>query len=504
MSQSAITLAFESYKAEQEANNTPVVLDEMVLALVPNQDPNAPIDRAEGLPPAEHIVYVADVSQSGFINPNAVVYSLIMDTTVGDFSFNWLGLRNKASGVIAAISHFPNTDKEKSVSGVATGNSITRSVLMGYSGAKSITGINVDASTWQIDFTARLFGMDERERLSNIDHYGHATFLTDGFQVQKNDSVYSANLGTGYVGGLRCHATQNITINDVVPSSGIYLDASFQGQLTSQWQTVVSLICSTTELINHVDDNGVQHYLTKIAEIDSAGNISDVRLVGGTGEFERVDNAATDADIDNESKEPKHLKLPQFWRGIQKYVLDKLWLSLAAKICPVGVPLPWGSDIAPEGFAIHKGQGFDVIANPELAKLYPDGIIPDMRGLGIVGKEDGELILAYEEGQVKEHGHPNSTVSSTNLGTKTSNTTGNHIHPYRWARGGVGGSGLYMERGETQRGYNTSSNNPVAAAGNHAHTVGIGSHAHSVMIALFGALKNTINHRKFNWIVRLA
>lgn len=498
MSQSAITLAFENYKAEQEANHTPVILDEMVLALVPNQDPNAPIDRAEGLPPAEQIVYVADVSQSGFVNPNAVVYSLIMDTKVGDFSFNWLGLRNKASGVIAAISHFPKTDKEKSVSGVATGNSITRSVLMGYSGAKSVTGIDVDASTWQIDFTARLFGMDERERLSNIDHYGHATFLADGFQVEKNDSVYSANVGTGYVGGLRCHSTQPITIANVVPSSGIYLDASFQGQLTSQWQTVESLICSTTELINHADDNGVQHYLTKIAEIDSAGNISDARLVGGTGEFERVDNAATDADIDSESKEPKHLKLPQFWRGIQKYVLDKLWLSLAAKICPVGVPLPWGSDIAPEGFAIHKGQGFDVIANPELAKLYPDGIIPDMRGLGIVGKEDGEMVLAYEEGQVKEHGHPNSTVSSTNLGTKTTNTD-SHYHSVSGFYAPVSGGTNFQGGGNK---LNPATKN--TSTDSHSHTVVIGSHAHSVMIALFGALKNTINHRKFNWIVRLA
>ena len=504
MSQSAITLAFENYKAEQEANHIPVILDEMVLALVPNQDPNAPIDRAEGLPPAEQIVYVADVSQSGFVNPNAVVYSLIMDTTVGDFSFNWLGLRNKASGVIAAISHFPKTDKEKSVSGVATGNSITRSVLMGYSGAKSVTGIDVDASTWQIDFTARLFGMDERERLSNLDHYGHATFLVDGFQVQKNGSEYSANLGTGYVGGLRCHSTQPITIANVVPNSGIYLDASFQGQLTSQWQTVVSLICSTTELINHVDDNGVQHYLTKIAEIDSAGNISDARLMGGTGEFERVDNAATDADIDSESKEPKHLKLPQFWRALTpQRLIDKLWLGLAAKICPVGVSLPWESDIAPEGWAIRKGQAFDLVACPKLAKMWPDGIIPDMRGCGFIGKEDGEIVGIFEEGQVKEHGHPNSSVGSTDLGSKNTNTTGQHYHST--TLGTAGNSNPYYapnfyygDSGAGNRSANTSTN------GAHHHSVVIGAHTHSIFIALYGAIKNTINHRKCNWIVRLA
>ncbi|MDD9155465.1 phage tail protein [Aliivibrio sp. S4TY2] len=323
MSQSIITLAFEQYKAEQEATATAVELNEFVLANIPNQDPSLPIDRGEGLPAAEFIVHVADTSQEGFVNPNAVVYSLIMDTTIGDFEFNWIGLRNKESGVIAAISHVPTVSKFKTIAGVQNGNAVTRSIMMSYFGAQALTNINVDASTWQIDFTARLSGMDERVRLANVDHYGHATFLNDGFEVQKTGSDYSAKMGTGYLGGLRCHSLNAITIADVVPNSGIYLDASYQGQLTSQWQSVFSITCSETELTDYIDEHNVQHYVTKIAEIDGDGNVVDTRFIGGTAEFERADNAATDADIDSESKEKKHVKLPQFWRGIQKFFSNK-------------------------------------------------------------------------------------------------------------------------------------------------------------------------------------
>ncbi len=500
MSQSIITLAFEQYKAEQEATATPVELNEFVLANIPNQDPSLPINRGEDLPAAEFIVHVADTSQEGFVNPNAVVYSLIMDTTIGDFEFNWIGLRNKESGVIAAISHVPTVSKFKTIAGVQNGNAVTRSIMMSYFGAQALTNINVDASTWQIDFTARLSGMDERVRLANIDHYGHTTFLNDGFEVQKIGSDYSAKMGTSYLGGLRCHLLNVTTIADVVPNSGIYLDASYQGQLTSQWQSVFSLTCSETELTDYIDANNVQHYVTKIAEIDGDGNVIDTRFIGGTSEFERVDNAAIDAEIDSESKEKKHVKLPQLWRALTpQRLIDKLWLGLAAKICPVGTSLPWESDIAPDGWAIRKGQAFDLVACPKLAQIWPDGIIPDMRGNGFIGKEDGETVGIFEEGQVKEHGHPNSTISSTDLGHKNSNTTGNHSHR-SYARSGTSGNG-YIWQVASGKGTEYAT---TEASGEHYHSVSIGSHTHTVMIAFFGALKNTINHRKCNWIVRLA
>lgn len=214
-------------------------------------------------------------------------------------------------------------------------------------------------------------------------------------------------------------------------------------------------------------------------------------------QYERKDNAATDAEIDSESQEKKHVKLPQFWRALTpQRLIDKLWLGLAAKICPVGVSLPWESDIAPEGWAIRKNQPFDLVACPKLAKMWPDGIIPDMRGCGFIGKEDGETVGIFEEGQVKEHGHEGSAVSSTDLGAKTTNTTGNHTHSYTSSASSGGGNGVYRHAANVGA--------STGAAGNHYHLVSIGTHAHTVMIALFGALKNTINHRKCNWIVRLA
>ncbi|MCG6363874.1 phage tail protein [Vibrio fluvialis] len=222
-------------------------------------------------------------------------------------------------------------------------------------------------------------------------------------------------------------------------------------------------------------------------------------------QYEQKSNSATNEDIDSESTFEKHIKLPQFWRALTpQRLVDKLWLGLAARIFPVGAAIPWFTDVAPDGFGMFKGQAFDMATYPELAKVFPDGIIPDMRGCGVIGKEDGETVGVFEEGEVKSHGHPSSTVSGTDLGTKTTNTTGNHYHasntPNEKALNSTYGSGLPSSVNTNSYGRHAS----TSTAGNHAHTVAIGSHAHTIAIALFGALKNTINHRKVNWIVRLA
>lgn len=154
----------------------PVLLDEFVFANVPALDPDQPVDRNETLPPAEQIVHRQAVSRKGVVNDNAVVHSVVLGADVGDFSFNWIGLINKASGTLAMIVHAPLQQKLKTAEG-QQGNVLTRSFLMEYNGAQAETGINTPAETWQIDFTARMAGMDERQRLENIDIFGAAAFL---------------------------------------------------------------------------------------------------------------------------------------------------------------------------------------------------------------------------------------------------------------------------------------------------------------------------------------
>lgn len=287
MSQTAITLAFEQWKASQAVTGDPVLLDEFVFANVPGLDATKPVDRNEALPPAAQIVHRQTVSRKGVVNENAVVHSAVLGAEVGDFSFNWIGLINKASNTLAMIVHAPLQQKLKTKDG-QQGNVLTRSFLMEYNGAQAETGINTPAETWQIDFTARMAGMDERQRLENIDLYGAAAFLGNGYLVAKSGSQYFVTAGSGYVRGLRAQlaANQNITVAD--KPVNVWLDVAWTGTLTSAWG-VASKITVAANLADYVQ-NGVQHYVFAVASIDANGNITDLRPKGTLNE-----QAANDA-----------------------------------------------------------------------------------------------------------------------------------------------------------------------------------------------------------------
>lgn len=242
-------------------------------------------------------------------------------------------------------------------------------------------------------------------------------------------------------------------------------------------------------------------------------------------------------------------------------------VNLAETGVPVGVPLPWPTDTAPDGYAIMAGQAFDKAAYPKLAAAYPSGVLPDMRGQTIKGKPaTGRTVLSTEADGVKSHNHSASsnsvdlgtkTTSGFDYGTKTSSTAGNHGHGIS---GSVASGGAHQHsksgpritagvtddlfaNGYTSEGANaygklttdtytkataatklaktsndgahshTLSGASISAAGDHAHTVGIGSHSHTVGIGAHshtitvnaaGNTENTVKNVAFNYIVRLA
>lgn len=286
MSQTAITLAFENWKAQQGATGEPVLLDEFVFASVPDLNPDTPVDRNEALPPAAQIVHRQSVTRTGVVNENGVVYSVVLGADVGDFSFNWIGLLNKASGTLAMIVHAPSQQKLKTKEG-QQGNVLTRSFQMEYNGAQTETGINTPAETWQIDFTARMAGMDERQRLENMDIYGAAAFFGNGYLVAKTGNQFFVTKGTGYVAGLRASLAANQNITVTTKPVKVWLDVCWTGTLTSVWN-VQSKITVAANLADYVQ-NGVQHYVFAVASIDVDGNITDLRPKGTLNEQQASD-----------------------------------------------------------------------------------------------------------------------------------------------------------------------------------------------------------------------
>ncbi|MDD9209826.1 phage tail protein [Aeromonas hydrophila] len=273
-----ITNAFSRYWQECLTNQTPVVLDEFVLANVPGLDPDAAINPDSGLPPAGQIVHRHAVDQRGRINNDAVAYTIVMDTTVGDFSFNAMYLINKASGVVGMIVHKGLETKLKTNEATGqTGNSLVKSMLMEYDRAVEATATHVDASTWQIDYAARLRGMDDDLRLQALQFFGPATFYGDGFKLVNESGVYKVQPGVAYVGGLRAELNEIKKVTPGAKPVGLWLDIYRAGSLLDAWVNHFTLSLSVPELTDYLDSNGYQHHVAKVAIVNADGSVTDVR-----------------------------------------------------------------------------------------------------------------------------------------------------------------------------------------------------------------------------------
>ncbi|CAI1861771.1 MULTISPECIES: phage tail-collar fiber domain-containing protein [Serratia] len=279
-----ITRKFEQWCAERTAANLPARPDTFIFAFVPGQDPEGEMDRDEALPPVSQIMYQAPVAQHGLINTDAVAYSVVMDTSVGDFEYNWIGLQDAASGTLCMVVH-TRTQKKIATSGQNQGNTLTRTLVMEFNGAASASQITVNASTWQIDFSARIFGQDEQLRLANWEVYGQGAFFGDAFLIVRNGDTFTATAGRGYVGGIRTELATDLPVVVTTKPTTVWADVSWQGATTSRWSARIALT-TADNLSDYSDAQGYRHYVTALASIAADGSVTDLRKKGSQGEQE--------------------------------------------------------------------------------------------------------------------------------------------------------------------------------------------------------------------------
>ncbi|WP_257111380.1 phage tail protein [Pseudomonas ficuserectae] len=273
----SITLAGEKLIAQKQAANLPLTVARFVLANVPGLNVSGPVNRAGLKPPAAQIVYTANITQQGYVNPNQVVYSLLMGTDIGDFDWNWIGMET-SDDVLLSVAYVPVQQKRKNILPDQIGNNVTRNFLVVFDGAQQLTGIKIDASTWQFDYTARMKGIDERERISNRDMFGRACFFGAGLQLQKVGNAYQLNPGLAYVEGVRLQLDAVLPVTVPSVPTKAWLDVVLQREL-SDVVASFKVVFGQEAKVDYTDSASARHYLVPLADITGTSSLVDLRPI---------------------------------------------------------------------------------------------------------------------------------------------------------------------------------------------------------------------------------
>ncbi len=154
MPNSIITAAGLALFADALYSGETITIDRLVFADVPGLDPAVTPDENQSLPPAGQIMLNAEISHSGKVDENTVVYSTILTANDGNFYINWIGLYSTEHETLVAVCVVPRHYKFKT-DGFQAGNTLYKNFAIQYANAAALTGISINPETWQYDFDTR-------------------------------------------------------------------------------------------------------------------------------------------------------------------------------------------------------------------------------------------------------------------------------------------------------------------------------------------------------------
>lgn len=280
-----LTAAGESLIARLQAEGKALIIDTMILANVPGQDHTQAIAPGVTVPAEAQIAlrYAIPPQYRAYVNPNQVVYSAMLGSDMGDFTFNWQGLWCSEHNTLVAVATFPALEKRRyDEANGKTGNNLTRNFLLTFTGARELTGLTISADVWQLDFTVRLNGIDERQRLANFDIYGQAFFDADGWLLQKTAEAYAFAPGLGYVGGIRAALAESLPL--AAPESAnlpqnVWLDVCLKHTGSDRVAEASPMLTPPAAPLadSAADETGLMHYRALVARIEADGSVTDLR-----------------------------------------------------------------------------------------------------------------------------------------------------------------------------------------------------------------------------------
>lgn len=533
----SITLAGQSLIAQKQANQQVLNVASFVFANVPGLNPSTPVDRSAGKPPADQVVYTSPVHRQGYVNPNQVIYSVAVDSSVGDWDFNWIGLVTEEN-VLLTVAYVPLQQKRKNIPPLQIGNNLTRNFLVEFDGAQEITGITVDASTWQHDFSVRLTGIDKRERLSNRDVYGRACFLDGSLQLERSFGLYQLRAGVAYIEGVRLALDMPVQVQLTTLPVKAWLDVALRRQgndVAAQW--TVAFGATKTD---YQDNDGTAHYLIELASISAAGDITDLRpwqpitsalvdhFAAKVGDYELLRARATtkgDVGLGNlpnaKSDDPNSdsSDILATTKALQA-AIAQLEDNDVGKVSFYDLDAPPPRHMRANGAAVSRTVYARLFAKIGTRHGAGDGVttfnLPDVRGLFIRSLDDGRnldpgrVLGSVQADEIRSHSHGASSAGAGgHTHSASTGDAGNHAHMVRsgaYTPDGVDTSGEITEpRNIVNYGESGVHDKLTSESGSHTHTVtvqAVGDHTHPITVNATGGGETRPQNIAFNAFIK--
>lgn len=279
---STVTTTGEQFLNTVATGHTPLsgglLADQILFANIEGLDHTQTPPITETVP--ETLVHTAQVTRASNLNADTAVFTTVLESHVGDFSFNWLGLYNSEYDVLIQVSYEP-VQQKIATDGPTVGNVLAKGLALQVLGGQSVLNMQTATESWQFDFTGRQKAAEEIQRNAMRAVYGSGAYVTTAGNVTKGASVYQVAPGQAIIDGLRVDlpATDTAIASDNAPENyPFYVYAEVWQQVDSNAVTNHSaIVTSQTQLTDITDPGGNIRTRVLLATLDDENNITDAR-----------------------------------------------------------------------------------------------------------------------------------------------------------------------------------------------------------------------------------
>jgi Phage tail-collar fibre protein len=169
-----ITTAGLALIAQLQAAEDTLIIDKMIYANIDGLDPETEPPATEVKPDAGDIVRESVLAAGAYLDPNTVAFSDLLDATIGNFDFNWIGLYCTEFDTLIAVTYVPLQSK-RATDGQDIGNTLCKNFAINYTDIKDLTGIVIEAAAWQQDFSG-LYAVVDHDHDEDYEPIGAVAF----------------------------------------------------------------------------------------------------------------------------------------------------------------------------------------------------------------------------------------------------------------------------------------------------------------------------------------
>lgn len=279
---STVTTTGEQFFITVATGQTPLangkLADKILFANIDGLDVTSTPPASETIP--AELVDIVDISQWSATNADTMIFTAVLESSFGDYEFNWLGLYNSEHDVLIQVAYEP-TQTKIATSGQNIGTVLAKTMALQIKGGAAIFNMQESAQSWVFDFTGRQRTAEQIQRDAMRGVYGSGTYVTNAGQVTKGESVYEVTTGAAIIDGLRVEipATDTAIASDTAPENyPFYIYATVAQTITgNSVENTVEIETSQTTLDDYTGTHGEEFARVLIATLTDENTITDNR-----------------------------------------------------------------------------------------------------------------------------------------------------------------------------------------------------------------------------------